>query len=178
MANHVYDENILEILVCDIATALKRPEALVRLTAASVDITVKKGCVSLEEAIVLIRYFSNRSFDQEEFLANQTLKIQAAKGRELELSVALEIVKQERASLEKQTNVLSEQLDRSNRRSDRLEQKLHDLTASFAHLVSQRDRLVAQTQTKSKTTLQWRNGKAVLLLEEPVNSHLINQMGS
>lgn len=177
MANHLYDENILEILVCDIATALKRPEALVRLTAASVDITVKKGCVSLEEAIVLIRYFSNRSFDQEEFLANQTLKIQAAKGRELELSVALEIVKQERASLEKQTNVLSEQLDRSNRRSDRLEQKLHDLTASFAHLVSQRDRLVAQTQTKSKTTLQWRNGKAVLLLEEPVNSHLINQMG-
>jgi chromosome segregation ATPase len=102
--------------------------------------------------------------------------LQAAKGRELELSVALEIVKQERSSFEKQANVLSEQLDRSNRRSDRLEQKLHDLTASFAHLVSQRDRLVAKTQSKSKTTLQWRNGKAVLLLEEPVNSHLINRM--
>ena len=176
MANDLYHANVLEILVNDIATALKRPEALVRLTAASVDIKVRKGCVSLDDAILLIRYFSDRSFDQEEFLANQTLKLQAAKGRELELSIALEIVKQERSSLEKQANVLSEQLDRSNLRSDRLEQKLHDLTASFAHLVSQRDRLVAKTQTKSKTTLQWRNGKAVLLLEEPVNSHLINRM--
>ena len=176
MASHLYHANAQKFLVCDIASALKRPEALVRLTAASVDIKVSLGCVSLDDAIVLIRYFSDRSFDQEEFLANQTLKLQAAKGRELELSIALEIVKQERSSLEKQANVLSEQLDRSNRRSDRLEQKIHDLTASFAHLVSQRDRLAAKTQTKSKTTLQWRNGKTVLLLEEPVNSHLINQM--
>ena len=163
-------------MVSDIAAGVKGPGAFVGLPAASVDIKVRRGCVSLDEAIVLIRYFSDRSFDQEEFLANQTLKLQAAKGRELELSVALEIVKQERSSLEKQANVLSEQLDRSNRRSDRLEQKLHDLTASFAHLVSQRDRLVAKTQSNSKTTLQWRNGKAVLLLEEPVNSHLINRM--
>ena len=72
MANHLYHANVLEILVNDIATALKRPEALVRLTAASVDIKVRKGCVSLDDAILLIRYFSDRSFDQEEFLANHT----------------------------------------------------------------------------------------------------------
>jgi hypothetical protein len=176
MADHAYEESAQEISVRDLSVALKRPEALVRLTAKSFDLAVKTGCVSLDGDIALIRCFSDRSFDQDELLATQTLKLQAAKGRELELAIALEMVKQERSSLEKQANVLSEQLDRTNRRSDRLEQKLHDLTASFAHLVSQRDRLVAQTQTKSKTTLQWRNGKAVLLLEEPVNRHVIDRV--
>ena len=176
MVDHVYDESVQEISVRDLSVALKRPEGLVRLTAKSVDIGVKTGCVSLDGAIALIRCFSDRSFDQDELLATQTLKLQAAKGRELELVIALEMVKQERSSLEKQAKVLSEQLDRTNLRSDRIEQKLHDLTVSFVHLISQRDRLVAQAQTTSKTTLQWRNGRSVLLLEEPVNRHVIDRV--
>jgi hypothetical protein len=176
MADHADEESAQEISVRDLSVALKRPEALVRLTAKSVDIAVKTGCVSLDGAITLIRCFSDRPFDQNELLATQTLKLQAAKGRELELAIALEMVKQERSLLEKQANVLCEQLDRTNLRSDRLEQKLHDLTASLAHLVSQRDRLVARTQTTSKTSLQWRNGRSVLLLEEPVNRHLIDRV--
>ena len=99
-----------------------------------------------------------------------------AKSRELELAVALDIVKRERASLANQVELLSDQLERANKRSERLEEKLHDLTESFAHLVSQRDRLVAQSRMKSKVSIKYHEGREVLYLEQPVNLHLLGQV--
>jgi hypothetical protein len=62
------------------------------------------------------------------------------------------------------------------KRSDRLEEKLHDLTEFFAHLVSQRDRLVAQSRMKSKASIKYHEGREVLYLEQPVNLHLLGQV--
>lgn len=158
-----------------LSEALNRSQALVQMVAKSLDVTIKDRHVTLPDALTLMRYFAGRKSEQDVLWDNQTSKLDAAKAREFELAMALDIVKRERGSLEKQVALLTAQLDKAHERNDRLEAKLHELTASFAHLVSQRDRLVAQTKVKSKASLKYHQGREVLYLEQPVNLHLLGE---
>jgi predicted nuclease with TOPRIM domain len=159
----------------DLSAVLNRSTALIRIIAKSLDIDVSDEQIPLNDALDLMRYFAGLNGEQDALWHGQNSKLQAAKEREIEYAVALEIVKRERAALEEQVKLLTQQLYGANQRSDRIEQKLHELTASFAHLVSQRDRLVAQTRSVSKTSIKQHNGRPVLYLERPVNHHLLGQ---
>ena len=169
-------ENMQSVSLQSLSDALDRSQALVRMVAKSLDVKVQDEKVSLPETLTLMRYFSAGKGEQDALWDQQSSKLDAAKSRELELAVALDIVKRERASLANQVELLSDQLERANKRSDRLEEKLHDLTESFAHLVSQRDRLVAQSRMKSKVSIKYHEGREVLYLEQPVNLHLLGQV--
>jgi chromosome segregation ATPase len=169
---HVRDDD-RSISFQQLSKALDRPEALVRMGAKSLDIAEGGNEVSMGEALDLMRYFAGSKSEQDQLWSKQNSRLQSAKAREFECAMALEIVKRERTSLEHQVQLLSEQLKRADQRSDRLEQKLHDLTESLAHLVSQRDRLVGQTKSVSKTSIKQYRGKDVLVLEHPVNLHLL-----
>ena len=169
-------ENMQSVSLQSLSDALDRSQALVRLVAKSLDVKVKDEQVSLPDALALMRYLSAAKGEQDALWDQQGSKLEMAKSRELELAVALDIVKRERASLANQVELLSDQLERANKRSDRLEEKLHDLTESFAHLVSQRDRLVAQSRMKSKASIKNHEGREVLYLEQPVNLHLLGQV--
>lgn len=173
------DENLRPdttfITVQELASCLERPLPLIRITAKSFEIKLIDDRLSLRDAVHLIRCLANCKGDQAEAIAEQHSKLEASRGREFECAMALEIVKRERNSMEQQTRVLSQQLDRANSRSDRLEQQLHDLTASFTHLVSQRDRLVAHARAESRTSIRQHRGHEVLYLERPINLHLLGQ---
>src|SRR6056297_825798 len=169
-------ENMQSVSLQSLSDALDRSQALVRMVAKSLDVKVQDEQVSLPDALALMRYFSVGKCEQDALWDQQSSKLDAAKSRVLELAVALDIVKRERASLANQVELLSDQLERANKRSDRLEEKLHDLTESFAHLVSQRDRLVAQSRMKSKASIKYHEGREVLYLEQPVNLHLLGQV--
>lgn len=162
----------------DLAKVLNRSETLVRLVAKSLDVDMSCKGVALGDALELMRYFASCKDGQDKLLNSQYSKLKAAKAREFEHAIALEIVKRERSWLEDQVQQLYDQLQHEQQRSERLEHKLHDLTASFAHLVSQRDRLVAHTKFHSKATVRQHKGREVLYLEKPVNSHLLNWVGS
>jgi hypothetical protein len=154
---------------------LNRSQALVRIVAKSLDVKVTQEHVTLPDALTLIRYFAGRKSDQDVLWNNQTSKLEAAEARKFELAMALDIVKRERGSLEKQVSLLAAQLDKAHERNDRLEAKLHELTESFAHLVSQRDRLLNRTNVTSKASLKNYQGREVLYLERPVNLHLLGR---
>jgi septal ring factor EnvC (AmiA/AmiB activator) len=158
-----------------LSAALDRSQALIRMVAKSLDVKITDGHVTLPDALALIRYFASQKGEQDALWEEQSSKLESAKAREFELAMALDIVKRERGSLEKQVALLTAQLDKAHERNDRLEAKLHELTASFAHLVSQRDRLVAQTKVKSKVSLKYHQGREVLYLEQPVNLHLLGR---
>lgn len=164
------------VSIQELSDVLDRSQALVRMVAKSLGVSVKDEHVMLPDALTLMRYFAAHKAEQDALWDNQTSKLQAAKAHEFELAMALDIVKHERVSLANQVELLSDQLDRANERSDRLEAKLHELTASFAHLVSQRDRLVAQTKFISKASIKYHEGREVLYLEQPVNLHLLGQV--
>jgi len=159
-----------------LSDALDRSQALVRVVAKSLDVKVTHEHVTLADALILMRYFAGRKSEQDVLWDNQTSKLDAAKAREFELAMALDIVKRERCSLDNHVALLTAQLNKANERNDRLEAKLHELTSSFAHLVSQRDRLVAQTKMKSKASIKYHEGREVLYLEQPVNLRLLGQV--
>ena len=158
-----------------LSAVLDRSQALVRMVANSLDVKVTGEHVTLPDALTLMRYFAGRKSEQDALWEEQSSKLKSAKAREFELAMALDIVKRERCSLDNQVALLTSQLDKAHERNDRLEAKLHELTASFAHLVSQRDRLVAQTKVKSKASLKYHQGREVLYLEQPVNLHLLGR---
>lgn len=155
---------------------LDRSKALIAIVSKSLGVRIMDECVTLNDALTIMRYFAANKSDQDALRADQSSKLEDSQSRELELAVALEIVKRERESLSKHVQVLSDQLDRANQRSDRLEEKLYNLTESFAHLVAQRDRLVAQTKMKSKASVKYHKGREVLYLEQPVNLHLLEHV--
>lgn len=154
---------------------LDRSQALIRLVAKSLGVKITDAQVTTSDALNLMRYFAARQSEQDALLEEQSLKLDAAKAHEFELAMALDIVKRERFTLENQVEFLTAQLAKAHARSDRLEEKLHELTASFGHLVSQRDRLVAQAKIKSKASLKYHKGREVLYLEQPVNFHLLGR---
>ena len=162
------------VSVKDLADVLDRSESLVRMVANSFDVDMSAQGVALGDALELLRYFASCKGERDKLLSRQNAKLQGSKTRELEHAIAVEILKRERRFLEDQVKHLSNQLERENRRSERLEQKLHELMASFAHLISQRDRLVAHSKFQSKFSVRQHNGREVLYLEQPVNRHLVN----
>lgn len=158
-----------------LSDALDRSRVLVRMVAKSLDVKVTDGHVTLPAALNLMRYFAGQRSEQDALWDNQTAKLDAAKAREFELAMALDIVKRERGSLDNHVALLTAQLDKAHERNDRLEAKLHELTESFAHFVSQRDRLVAPTKVKSKASLKHHQDREVLYLEQPVNLHILGR---
>jgi len=171
MTKEQLGEIIQVISLQSLSDALDRSQALVRMVAKSLDVNSTDGQVTLPDALSLMRYFAAHKGEQDALWDNQTSKLDAAKAREFELAMALDIIKRERDSLDNQVALLTAKLDKAHERNDRLEAKLHELTESFAHLVSQRDRLVAQTKIKSKASLKYHQGREVLYLERPVNLH-------
>jgi len=155
--------------------ALNRSRLLVRMVAKSLDVKVTDGHVTLLAALTLMQYFAAQRSEQDALWDNQTAKLDAAKAREFELAMALDIVKRERGSLDNQVALLTAQLDKAHECNDRLGAKLQELTESFAHLVSQRDRLVAPIKVKSKASLKHHQDREVLYLEQPVNLHLLGR---
>lgn len=175
MTREQSDGMIQLVSLQSLSDALDRSQALVRMVAKSLDIKVANEHVALHDALTLMRYFAGGKSEQDALWDNQTAKLDAAKAREFELAMAMDIVKRERGSLDSQVALLTAQLDKAHERNDRLEAKLHELTESFAHLVSQRDRLMAQTKVKSKASLKYHQGREVLYLERPVNLHLLGR---
>jgi len=161
--------------ITELARALGRSEMFVRSSLMVLKISLKDESLELDDAVAVIRHLAQRQSDQDELLGSLLAKITTTEKRELEFAVALEMVKKERAALARLTENLKEQLGREQSRSDRLEQNLHDLTASLAHIVLQRDRLVARSKLRSRATLKHYNGRSVLYLEDPVNPHLLNR---
>lgn len=163
----------LKISIDELARALGRSTAFLRVSMAVLKISDRDSCLTLEDAVSVIRYFASMSADQDTLFSSITKKLEAAERRELEVAVALEIVKQERSSLKEQVKFTQHQLEHAQARGDRLEKQLHDLTASFAHILSQRDKLVARAKLRSRASLKQYNGREVLYLEDPVNLHLL-----
>lgn len=163
------------IPIARLAEALGRTDMFLRSSLMMLKLPVHAETLALEDAVAVTRHLAQRQSDQEELLATLIAKITSAEKRELEFAVALEMVKQERAALKRYSRRLEEALEREQTRGDRLEQNLTDLTMSFVHIVSQRDRLVARSKLRSKATLIERNGRSVLYLEEPVNLHLLEK---
>lgn len=164
----------LTIPLDELAHALGRSSAFLRVSMAILKISGSDEALTLEDAVNVIRYFAPKSADQDTLLTALTQKLDATERRELELAVAIEIIKQERSSLKDQVNFMQYQLEHAQARGDRLEEQLHDVTASFAHILSQRDKLVARSKLKSKTSLKQYNGREVLYLEDPVNLHMLD----
>jgi len=152
-----------------LSDALGRSKALIRMVGKSLDVQDQGGCVELTDALTLMRYFASATGEQDALWEQLSAKLATAKSRELELAIALDIVRRERTSLSHQVEALSAQLGRADERSRRLEKQLHELTETFAYLVSQRDRLLAQTKMQSKASLRYDQGREVLYLERPVS---------
>lgn len=161
------------IPIGELAEALGRTDMLLRSSLMVLKLPLHDETLALGDAVTVIRHLAQRQSDQDELLATLVAKTTAAEKRRLEFAVALEMVKQERAALKQLSRLLEEQLEREQTRGDRLEQNLHDLTSSFAHIVSQRDRLVARSKLRSKATLIEHNERLILYLEDPVNLHLL-----
>lgn len=156
-----------------LAEALECTEQFLRTIVVVLKIPVWNETLALKDAVATIRHLAKRQSDQEELLATLIAKITSSEKRELEFAVALEMVKQERAALRRENRLLEENLKREQTRGDRLEDNLHNLTISLAHIVSQRDRLVARSKLRSKVTLIEQNGRPVLYLEDPINLYLM-----
>ena len=163
----------VSIPIDELAQVLGRSSSFVRVSMTVLKVSMHKNTLSLENAVSVIRYFASKSSDQETLLENITQKLAACERRELELAVAMELLKQERSTLKEQVRSARSQLERSQARNDRLENQLHELTASFAYILSQRDKLVARSKLHSKATLKQNNGHEVLYLEYPVNLHML-----
>ena len=168
----------VSIPIDELAQALGRSSSFIRVSMTVLKISMCENTLSLENAVSVIRYFASKSSDQETLLENITQKLAASEKRELELAVALELLKHERSTLKEHIKSAQRQLERSQARNDRLEDQLHELTASFAHILSQRDKLVARSKLQSKATLKKNNGNEVLYLEHPVNLHMLGAVDS
>lgn len=156
--------------ISELADSLGRSEAFIRITLRSLGIEYEKDRIQLANAVKLIHYFSGKSGEESKLVSHLEAQIHTIKKRELELSVAIEILRRERDMLNRQNVILNKQIEKSNDRADRLEEKLHDVTRSFVHIVDQRDRLVAkQLGYKSSAVEIRKNGRRILLLKNPVN---------
>ena len=83
----------------------------------------------------------------------------------LELSVALEITKSERASLKDQVALLQNQLREATQRAERAEERLHDTTVIMATI--SREAIIAPV--RSMATEVTINGRSVLRLSNPIS---------
>lgn len=83
----------------------------------------------------------------------------------LELSVALEITKSERASLKDQVALLQKQLREATQRAERAEERLHDTTVMMATI--SREAIIAPV--RSMATEVTINGRSVLRLSNPIS---------
>ena len=163
------DKTLQRISLQSLSDALGRSKALISMVGKSLDVQDHDGFVELTDALALMRYFASATGEQDALWEQLSAKLATAKSRELELAIALDIVKRERTTLSHQVEALSAQLGRADERNSRLDKQLHELMESFAYLVSQRDRLLTQTQMQSKASLKYDQGREVLYLEQPVN---------
>ncbi len=168
MQKNIDDDLICHIPFGALAKALGWSEVYLQASAMALDINNKTSGFSIQDVVALIQNSAVSKSAQDAFLSDLIKSKKLAQARELELAVALEIVKNDRSSAREQIEFLNQQLARAHARGDRLEKKIHDLTASLAHIVSQRDQLVARSQLKSKATTKVQNGREVLYLEEPI----------
>jgi outer membrane murein-binding lipoprotein Lpp len=82
----------------------------------------------------------------------------------LELSVALEIIRNERDYLHAEVQALRDQLAKANERAERSEARLHDVTMTMAEL--NREAILAPTRSHATEVLM--DGKSILRLNNPV----------
>lgn len=157
------------VLISELAQCLDRSESFIRVMLRSLAVEHKQNKIDLTDAVKLIRHFAGTSGEKAKLISELEARLHSTKKRELELSVSVEMLRRERDMLNKQNEILDRQLQKANDRTDRFEAKLHALTDSFAHLVDQRDRLVAQHRSKISQAVEvYENGRPILLLKNPV----------
>ncbi|WP_420567719.1 hypothetical protein [Thalassovita sp.] len=152
----------------EFAAAVDRPESLIRMLAKAWEIPLDGGTVPLPSAVRLVRLFESRHNTGMDEAEQCRKSLDRAKDRELELHIAIDILKRERASLEARLEENRRHLDRAEARADRLEGKLHEMSQSLAYLVDQRDRIVARGVMRSQVHEQFQDGRPVLVLSRPV----------
>ena len=156
------------IPINEFAAAVDRPESLIRMLAKSWDIPLDEAAVPLQSAIRLVRLFESRHSSGMDEAEHCRKALDRAKERELELHIAIDILKRERSSLEARLEENRAYLNRAEARADRLESKLHEMSQSLAYLVDQRDRIFARGVMRSQVHEQIQDGRAVLVLSHPV----------
>lgn len=152
----------------EFAAAVDRPESLIRMLAKAWEIPLDEGTVPLHSAVRLVRLFESHQNTRMDEAEQCRESLDRAKDRELELHIAIDILKRERASLEARLEDNLRYLDRAEARADRLEGKLHEMSQSLAYLVDQRDRIVARGVMRSQVHEQIQDGRPVLVLSRPV----------
>lgn len=95
--------------------------------------------------------------------------IKGEKSRKLlELSVALEIVRNERDYLRAEVSALRDQLTKADERSERSEARLHEVTMTMAEL--SREAILSPSRSNATEVLM--DGKSILRLNNPVSARL------
>lgn len=156
------------ISLSDFASEVDRPESLIRMLAKSWDIPLGETTVPLQSAIRLVRLFESRHSSSMDEAEHCRKALDRAKERELELHIAIDILKRERTSLEERLRENRVYLGRAEARADRLEGKLHEMSQSLAYLVDQRDRIFARDVMRSQVHEQIQDGRSILVLSHPV----------
>ncbi|WP_223426854.1 hypothetical protein [Tateyamaria pelophila] len=156
------------ISLSEFSQAVDRPESLIRMLAKSWDIPVDGESLSIMSVVRLIRVCESQrggGMEEAELCRNA---LAHAKERELELHIAIEILQRERSSLKERLEESRDFYNRAETRADRLEAKLHEMSQSLAHLVDQRDRILANSIMRSRVSEKIKNGRLVLVLSDPV----------
>ena len=117
------------------------------------------GGLELEQALRLVAKLGTYSGSAEAELAHLSQSLNDAKAKNLELAVALEMVKAERHHQRAQIQDLKQQVAAAQARAERAEARLHEVTRSFAYLIERNARGHSLADTRPEP----------LLLTNPLN---------
>lgn len=115
--------------------------------------------LELEQALRLVAKLGTYSGSAEAELAQLSQSLNDAKAKNLELAVALEMVKAERHHQRAQIQDLKQQVAAAQARAERAEARLHEVTRSFAYLIERNARGHSLADTRPEP----------LLLTNPIN---------
>lgn len=115
--------------------------------------------LELEQALRLVAKLGTYSGSAEAELAHLSQSLNDAKAKNLELAVALEMVKAERHHQRAQIHDLKQQVAAAQARAERAEARLHEVTRSFAYLIERNARGHSLADTRPEP----------LLLTNPIN---------
>ena len=120
---------------------------------------VQPDGLELEQALRLVAKLGTYSGSAEAELAHLSQSLNDAKAKNLELAVALEMVKAERHHQRAQIQDLKQQVAAAQARAERAEARLHEVTRSFAYLIERNARGQSLANTRPEP----------LLLTNPIN---------
>ena len=108
--------------------------SLVAKTVLEADEGFERG-LHVDDALRLIMKLGSFSQSAQAELFELTQRLNEEKAEKLNYAIALEMVKAEGQSLKRQLQELKERANASQRRAERAEARLHEVTQSFAYLI-------------------------------------------